>query len=70
MENLILSVLLMGSIYLVTQRWFWAILGVLGALSSFFAMCASVIGFQILFAMGFFFLMIISVFVYCAATDS
>ena len=45
-------------ILLITQRWFWLIAGALGAVASFFAVCASVIHFEILGAMGFFLLMI------------
>jgi len=43
---------------LITQRWFWALAFLLGALASCFAMIASVIHFQILGAMGFFVLML------------
>ena len=56
-ENVILVILGLGALWLVTQRWFWALLFFVGALASFFAMAASVIHFQILGAVGFFFLM-------------
>lgn len=58
-----------GTLALMTQRWFWALVGGLGALASFFAMAASVIHFQILGAMGFFFLMCICGAILSAATD-
>ena len=58
-ENVILVCLGIGALWLATQRWFWALLFFVGALASFFAMAASVIHFQILGAVGFFFLMCI-----------
>jgi len=56
-ENFILVILGLGALWLATQRWFWALLFFVGALASFFAMAASIIHFQILGAVGFFFLM-------------
>ena len=71
MDNttVILIVIGVGALALMTQRWFWALVGGLGALASFFAMVASVIHFQILGAMGFFFLMCICGGILSVATD-
>lgn len=41
------------AIYLVCQRWFWAMTLGLSALASVFAVLASIIHFQILAAVGF-----------------
>jgi hypothetical protein len=57
-------------IFMITQRWFWLIASGLSAIASFFAMCASVIHFQILGAMGFLFLMGICILIFNAASDS
>jgi hypothetical protein len=69
-ENLFIFALVIGAIYLVTQRWFWVITSGLCAVASFFAMCASVIHFQILGAMGFFILTAICSFICGIASDS
>lgn len=45
---------------IISQRWFWVLVFFVGALASLFAMIASIIHFQILAAVGFFFLMILS----------
>ena len=45
---------------LVFQRWFWLLVFGIGSLASCFALLASIIHFQILGALGFFFLMLIS----------
>jgi len=39
--------------FLFTRWWFWALAFGLGGLASFFSVCASVIHFQILAAVGF-----------------
>lgn len=44
-------------LWLMTKRWFWVLLFSLGTLACFFSVVASVIHFQILGAMGYFFLM-------------
>lgn len=44
-------------LFLLTQRWFWMLSFFVGGLASCFSMIASVIHFQILAAVGFFFLM-------------
>jgi hypothetical protein len=52
-------VLLSLGVFLITRAWFWCFVFFLVALSSGFAMLASIIHFQILGAVGFFFLMAI-----------
>jgi hypothetical protein len=47
------------ALWLITQRWFWMLAFFTGGLASCFAMLASIIYFQILGALGFFFLMAI-----------
>ena len=44
---------------LITQRWFWVLLFGISGLAACFALLASIIHFQILGALGFFFLMLI-----------
>jgi hypothetical protein len=51
--------LITAGVYLATRRWFWFVAFAFGSLASFFAMCASVIHFQILGAVGFFILMFV-----------
>jgi hypothetical protein len=69
-DGIFIFVLVIGVIFLVTQRWFWLIASGLGVIASFFAMCASVIHFQILGAMGFLLLMGICCAIFTAAGDS
>ena len=49
--------LLIGLIFLITRRWFWCLVFLLGGLASCFTMIACIIHFQILAAVGFFVLM-------------
>jgi hypothetical protein len=44
---------------LMVQRWFWLLVFGIGGLAACFALLASIIHFQILGALGFFFLMVI-----------
>jgi hypothetical protein len=44
---------------IVLQRWFWLLVFGISGLAACFALLASIIHFQILGALGFFFLMII-----------
>lgn len=44
-------------IFLIFQRWFWIAVTWIGGLASLFGMLASIIHFQILAAIGLFFLM-------------
>lgn len=69
-DGIFIFALVVGVIFLITQRWFWLIASGLGAIASFFAMCASVIHFQILGAMGFLFLLAICGAIFNAASDS
>ena len=46
-------------VLLLMQRWFWVLAFLFAALVSCFAMLASIVDFQILGALGFFFLMIV-----------
>jgi hypothetical protein len=49
----------LACLVLVTQRWFWVLLFGISGLAACFALLASIIHFQILGALGFFFLMLI-----------
>lgn len=70
-QQIILAIVLGGgAIWLLTQRWLWVLLGSVGALASFFAMAASVIHFQILGAVGFFFLMCMCGVISTSAADA
>lgn len=44
---------------LMSQRWFWVLLFGISGLAACFALLASIIHFQILGALGFFFLMLV-----------
>ncbi|MBK5204058.1 MAG: hypothetical protein JJD98_01210 [Polaromonas sp.] len=59
MSTIVLVLLGIGAVALMTQRWFWWLGFSVGGLASCFAMLASIIYFQILGAIGFFFLMCI-----------
>jgi len=56
---IICGIVIVGIIFLATRRWFWVLVFGLGAVASCFSMIASIIHFQILWAMGFFILMVI-----------
>jgi hypothetical protein len=58
MEILILGTVAIG-IWLLFQRWFWLVSFAVAGLASCFAMLASIIHFQIVFALGYFFLMVV-----------
>jgi hypothetical protein len=55
----IAAMLLCGALWLMVQRWFWILAFFIGGLASAFATLASIIHFQILGALLFFFLMFI-----------
>lgn len=57
MGQIIIGVVGLLALLLLFQRWFWLLVFWVGGLASFFAMLASIIHFQILGALGFFFLM-------------
>jgi hypothetical protein len=55
-----LIILILGStLWLTTQRWFWLLAFGIGAIASAFSTLASIFYFEILWALGFFFLTII-----------
>jgi hypothetical protein len=54
--NLVLIILGIVGIFLITQRWFWAIVLFFGGLASSFSVLASIVHWQILPAIGFFIL--------------
>jgi hypothetical protein len=54
--EIVLIGLLVGAIVLMLQRWFWLLVFGISALASCFAMLASIVHFQILGALFFFFL--------------
>jgi hypothetical protein len=56
-EAIIWFCIVVGVLFLITQRWFWLLAFFTAGLASCFAMLASIIYFQILGAVGFFFLM-------------
>lgn len=66
---IIFCLLSLLAFYLITRWWFWKIAGGLGAIASGFSMIASIFHFQILAAMGFLFLMMLSAFIYTAADE-
>ena len=53
--------LLVGSLFLIAQRWFWVIVLLVAGLVSFFAMLASIFHLQTLAALGY--LVLVSIFV-------
>lgn len=52
-SGIVLFFIILPTLYLLTQKWFWYVLLLLSCMGSFFAMIASVIHFQILGAVGF-----------------
>ncbi len=54
-----LIIMALASLALATQRWFWLLLFGISGLAACFALLASIIHFQILGAIGFFFLMLV-----------
>jgi len=55
-KSILIIIGLVVVFFLITQRWFWKLVFGLSTLASFFAMCASVIHFKIIGAVGFFIL--------------
>ena len=55
--QVVLMVMLIGAIVLMFQRWFWVLVFGIGGLASCFATLASIVHFQILGALFFFFVM-------------
>jgi len=58
-EDIILIVVGLVVIGVMTQRWFWLFVFGVGGLASAFACLASIVQFEILWALGFFFLAVI-----------
>ena len=54
-----LIIMALASLALATQHWFWLLLFGISGLAACFALLASIIHFQILGAIGFFFLMLV-----------
>lgn len=61
--------LLVGSLFLITHRWFWVIVFSFAGLASLVATLASIFHFQILAALGYFVLMAIFVGIMQAVID-
>jgi hypothetical protein len=59
METVLIVGFAVLAIVLITQRWFWLILFGVGGLAAAFSTLASIFHFQILGALGYFFLTII-----------
>ena len=57
--QIVLIVLLVAAIILMFQRWFWVLVFGVSGLASCFATLASIVHFQILGALLFFFLMLV-----------
>jgi hypothetical protein len=55
---------------LITQRWFWMLVFGIGGLAAAFSTLASIFHFQILWALGFFFLAIICYVIFVVAASS
>lgn len=59
MEPIVVIILIavgIGLLYLITRKWFWLIAFGIGTIASIFTTLACIIHFQILAALGFFFL--------------
>jgi len=59
MENVLIFGFVVLAIVLIIQRWFWILVFGIGGLAAAFSTLASIFHFQILGALGFFFLAII-----------
>jgi len=59
MENLAILIVCLIGLYLITRRWVWLVGFWIGGLAAAFSTLASIFHFQILAALGFFFLMFI-----------
>jgi hypothetical protein len=70
METVLIFGLGVLVVVLVTQRWFWLIAFGVGGLAAAFSTLASIFHFQILGALGFFFLTIICWMITAAILDN
>ena len=68
-EKAILAIVIIIAIALMTQRWFWALVGGFGGVAALFSMVASIIHFQILAAIGFLILTGICLAIFSSATE-
>ena len=59
MENALIFGLVVLAIVLLTQRWFWLLVFGISGLAAAFSTLASIFHFQILGALGYFFLTVI-----------
>ena len=51
---IVMGVAALVTLYIITQRWFWGLAFFLAALAAAFSCIASIIHFQILWAVGYF----------------
>lgn len=70
METVLIFGLGVLLVVLVTQRWFWLLAFGIGGLAAAFSTLASIFHFQILGALGFFFLTIICWMITAAILDN
>ena len=70
METVLIFGLGVLVVVLVTQRWFWLLAFGIGGLAAAFSTLASIFHFQILGALGFFFLTIICWMITAAILDN
>jgi hypothetical protein len=59
MDNILIFGFFVLAILLITQRWFWLLVFGIGGLAAAFSTLASIFHFQILGALGYFFLTVI-----------
>ena len=70
MENAFIFGLVVLGILLITQRWFWMLVFGIGGLAAAFSTLASIFHFQILWALGFFFLAVLCYVIFVVAASS
>lgn len=68
-ERIVITCLVFFGLFLATRAWFWCVAFLMAALASLFSMLASIFHFQILWAIGFFFLAIISWIIFMTIFD-
>jgi hypothetical protein len=70
MESALIWGFIIVALMLITQRWFWMLVFGIGGLAAAFSTLASIFHFQILWALGFFFLAIICYVIFVVAASS
>jgi len=70
MESALIWGFIIVALMLITQRWFWMLVFGIGGLAAAFSTLASIFHFQILWALGFFFLAIICYLIFVVAASS